>query len=629
MEMETIEDFNNLFLPHEEEENMDYRIPYISFFSLNYTESDIMINAFCLNNHTLKVSLKEFLIKFHPLYDKCKNYEFCNKCMLKFFYCEKSTLSFHINYCDLCDKLFCYHSKNHIHELKIIEKEYPFIEDFVFPICPVCEIKKNPNFLLNDYKFTKKYFKDINESLLKSKKMIEKIEEDFNKIEGRKYISLFPYFEYYMKNNYLEIILSENLLKTYLTFKKKKVMYNQVIKNIENNLIFGNIINLSKIKEYKIESLIHHFNNINNCFLKESNKKLIKKDFDKFLIKLNIDSNLTWKKIYSFENTVFFIPELKKIFHLNPINDSLNIYDFDLSHKPIIIFLNENPINIIYMKKNLFFFQYSNKLVLYSFHEYNDFTAEFIEKQIFNDDKIIKNIYSQILTTKNKIFIFFASNTLYFYSFNSKTKNLIFMKEKDSIMFIKRLKNNLFIISQNNNLSFLNEDLKEIGGINLGIDRCENEQQICDYKQNYLILISSNFNPNVFLIDVITFSIKKKINLYSNLLNIIKINEENIENDNSILYLGNFSKIKNYNKNNSPIIIENNDKIIISDNSKFYFIKDIEKDNTLIIDIKVNSNFLDQKNFSLNNIFVSNNNSYIGTKLKKKKIILYSLTLES
>ena len=80
-----------------------------------------------------------------------------------------------------------------------------------------------------------------------------------------------------------------------------------------------------------------------------------------------------------------------------------------------------------------------------------------------------------------------------------------------------------------------------------------------------------------------------------------------------------FQKKKKYKKNNSPIIIEKNDKIIISDNSKFYFIKDIEKDNTLIIDIKVNSNFLDQKNFSLNNIFVSNNNSYIGKKLKKKK----------
>ena len=66
-------------------------IPYIYLY---YTDSDIIIKSYCTNNHESNLPLNEFLIKYHPLYKKYKNYEFCHKCWIKLFYAKRYLIHF-------------------------------------------------------------------------------------------------------------------------------------------------------------------------------------------------------------------------------------------------------------------------------------------------------------------------------------------------------------------------------------------------------------------------------------------------------------------------------------------------------------------------------------------------------
>ena len=75
--------------------------------------------------------------------------------------------------------------------------------------------KNNFNNQINGCKMNNIDLNFIKKNYLLYKNNLEEIEKDFQKICGKDYISLYPYYEYYMKNNYLEILLCENLLNTY------------------------------------------------------------------------------------------------------------------------------------------------------------------------------------------------------------------------------------------------------------------------------------------------------------------------------------------------------------------------------------------------------------------------------
>ena len=102
-----------------EGQNLDFdsQIKNLIIFSLYYSNPNIMINTFCFNkNHKNTIPLKEFLIKYHPFYNKYKKFNFCDKCMLKLLYSKKLNFTFYTNYCIKCDKHFCAHSINHVHD---------------------------------------------------------------------------------------------------------------------------------------------------------------------------------------------------------------------------------------------------------------------------------------------------------------------------------------------------------------------------------------------------------------------------------------------------------------------------------------------------------------------------------
>lgn len=197
-----------------------------------------------------------------------------------------------------------------------------------------------------------------------------------------------------MRNNYLEILLCENLIKTYSSLILRKEMYYQVIKNIQNILIFPIFrfkFKLSQINDTKL--LIEYF--------KETNKYLLQEgDFNYnnlviFQIDLSFKINLF--KSYSKEETTFFIfPEKNLIFQLN--KNLKKLYMIKYTKKKIKIQLDLIPQNILYLKDNLFIFQYSEKLILYSFE-----TKGFVENKNFCYN--FNKIYSKIIEIKNNKFI--------------------------------------------------------------------------------------------------------------------------------------------------------------------------------------------------------------------------------
>ena len=82
-------------------------------------------------------------------------------------------------------------------------------------------------------------------------------------------------------------------------------------------------------------------------------------------------------QLYSKEETTFFIfPEKNLIFQLN--KNLKKLYMIKYIHKKRKIQLDSVPQNILYLKDNLFIFQYSEKLILYSFQ-----TKSFVENKNF------------------------------------------------------------------------------------------------------------------------------------------------------------------------------------------------------------------------------------------------------
>ena len=324
--MDPFEDFQNTKIFDAQEFNNSF-IPSIPNITLEYSESNIMINSICFNKHEIIIPINEFLIKFHPLYKDYLNFEYCNKCMLKLLYHEKSIINFNTNYCEQCDKFFCFHTKNHSHDLKLDIKELYNIEEFIFPICPFCENGQQNVFVdkIDELKLNNKYLKTIIDYFKENKKNLIEIENDFNNINYKYYFDLFPYYEYYMRMNFLECLLCETLLETYNIMKNKKEMYFQIIKNIENIFHFiSHKFILGKINgdKVEIESLKNHFKNINNCFLNQKNQSLniienSSKYFRSIILSSNNYNKFSLDYITYLPNKIYFFPEIKKLFHLS------------------------------------------------------------------------------------------------------------------------------------------------------------------------------------------------------------------------------------------------------------------------------------------------------------------------
>ena len=248
------------------------------------------------------------------------------------------------------------------------------------------------------------------------------------------------------------------------------------------------------------------------------------------------------------------------------------------------IILNESPINILYIKKNLFFFEYLNKLELYSFYD----DGNFVEFKIKNTILMNKNNkkYLKIIVTKNKKFICFENNSIDFYLFDLLTTNVTYINSMNGIYFIKRINSYLILLSSQSFFIFLNENGEEIIKINLNNELCINEEQLCIYKEKYLVFISSNKN-NIILINLNSLEIEKKLSFSKYLIEKTEIENKNIiDNNNNLIRIsiGLFSKSNNFSKHydNFPLVIENKKGIIIYYNMDFYFLQNIEKKNSFI-----------------------------------------------
>ena len=549
--------------------------------SLEYTEEDIIINSKCFLNHYISLPLNEFLIKFHPLYNIFKDFHYCSKCLLKLFHYNKS--SFFTHYCSECNTYYCIHEelkKNDKHNLIIIEKEIPQI-NFNFPICPKCDKKKDEPKIING-KIKQNILKEIVQNFNKKLKHLKTLENEFNNFNGKIYFELYPSFEYFMRRNYLQILLCQNLLKTYKIYKEKKKSYYQIMKNILNifNFINDNF-SLSDVKGTKeeIEEIKMHFMNFYNCFLtpKRSimiynnvcNEEYIKKE------SLHPYNNIYLNDIYKIKLTgkLIIFPEINKVFE---INDKTKIYELnDFSDYEINEYV---PQNISYIQNNLFIYQISDKLYInylnknkkliskgiISLEEKNKkyikiFTGkkniffcsgfEIINENNLNDDlnkPLVNDLNEPLLTDYSNIFI--DDNPIHQKNNNKQFLCLEILRCSDNLKqaktiltisnidFLKKINNNLFLYSKSQSLFFLDGEGKQLKKITL--PGYINEKQIFNYKENYLIISFRSLHI-IWFFDLIKFKL-----IYSKSLETLnqtifsKIENEDIvdENNNTLLY---------------------------------------------------------------------------------------------
>ena len=104
----------------------------IPIIHLYYSKSTIFIESKCHKGHYDFNPLNQFLILYHPLIKFTRNFNFCNKCLLKFFHYN---ITFYSNFCDKCNGFYCLHKKDEdlINKHRLIEIIFPKI-DFYFTI---------------------------------------------------------------------------------------------------------------------------------------------------------------------------------------------------------------------------------------------------------------------------------------------------------------------------------------------------------------------------------------------------------------------------------------------------------------------------------------------------------------
>ena len=480
---------------------------------LEYTENNIIINSKCFLNHCISLPLDKFLIKFHPLYIFFKDFYYCSKCFIKLFHYNKS--SFFTHYCSICNEYYCIHCQNldekHKNNLKIIEKEIPKI-NFNFPICPECINKKDDLTIING-KIKQSTLKEIIQNFNKKIKFLKILENDFNNLKGKIYFELYPFYEYFMRMNFLEILLCENLIKTYKLYKEKKNFYIQIIKNILNIFSFiDDLFSLKNIKGTKeeIKEIKNYFMNLNNCFLlpkKNSNpyQIVVSKEYIKKLIPfLNLylyDKNPIKK---DFTGKLIIYPEINKIFE---ITDRTIIYELNnISDYKII---KHVPENISYIKNNLFIYQISNKLYIdylnknkiliskgiITLENNKDYKSIYTGKKniLFcfgyqlNDQDNLNNDFDEKIFIDNIVLNEFSLEILRCSDDLTEAKTISTINDID---FIIKINNNLFLYKKNESLFFLDGEGKEIKEIKLPEQIYQ--KQISIYKENYLIIMFKN-----------------------------------------------------------------------------------------------------------------------------------------
>ena len=573
----------------------------IAEISLEYNDNNIIINSKCTSNHFISIPLNEFLIKFHPLYNFFKDLNYCSKCFIKLFHYNKS--SFFTHYCSLCDQYYCIHEESHKknkHNLNIIEKDFPEI-NFIFPICPYCENEKYIPTIING-KIRQSTLKEIIQNFNKRVKIIKKLENDFNKIEGKIYFELYPSYEYFMRMNYLEILLCENLLKTYKLYREKKQIYYQIMKNILNIFYFINdnfSLNDISGKKEEIEEIKKYLMNIYNCFLfpKRNNIVIYQSLCCEEYLKKNIQCINENK--FNGKNIIFF-PDINKIFEINNktiIYELNNISDYKINEYV--------PNNISYIQNNFFIYQISNKLYI----KYLNKNKILISKGIITleKEKNYKKIFSgkkNILfcvernsvnsdNLNNKLNDPLLINTNIFLSFNIRT-NVEILKCLDNLTnakiistiydidFMKKINNNLILYVKIKSLYFIDGEGSQIKEINLSQEI--NENQICIYKENFLIIA---FHKGEFwfydLIEIKMIYSFKFENLYYH--KFIKIeNEDIVDENNNIKSLYIKSKLLlNYSKIFIGNCSSNNKGCFFQYNNDLLYLTNIEKKDNIII----------------------------------------------
>ena len=614
--------------------------------SLEYNDNNIIINSKCNSNHFISIPLNEFLIKFHPLYQFFKDLNYCSKCFIKLFHYNKS--SFFTHYCSLCDQYYCIHEESHQknkHNLNIIEKDFPEI-NFTFPICPYCENEKYIPTIING-KIRQSTLKEIIQNFNKRVKIIKKIENDFNNIEGKIYFELYPSYEYFMRMNYLEILLCENLLKTYKLYRDKKQIYYQIMKNILNIFNFLNdnfSLNDISGKKEEIEEIKMYFMNIYNCFLVQKRYNLVfyKSVCCKEYLKKNnciIPNSIHCINISKFNSKNIIFPDINKIFEIynNTIIYELNnISDYKINEYV--------PDNISYIQNNFFIYQISNKLYI----KYLNKNKILISKGIITLEK--EKNYKKIFSGKKNILFCvernsdnsdnldlklndpFLIDTNIFLTSNVRT-NIEILKCSDNltnakiistiydIHFMKKINNNLILYVKRNSLYFIDGEGSQIKKMYLshGID----ENKICIYKENFLII--AFYKGEFWLYDLIEFKIiysYKFGNLYYNKFSEIE-NEDIVDENNNIKSLYMKSKLLS---NNSKICIgccySNNQGCFFQyNNNNLLYLTNIEKkDNIIIQRLGVNAENLKEL------IFLKNENMFV--LVKKNNYEFYKFNIE-
>ena len=578
-------------------------IPIINLF---YRESRIFIESNCYKGHCNINPLNEFLTLYHPLIKFTQNFIFCNQCLLRFFHYNKPT--FLTNFCEICNQFYCSHKIGFdSHNLKFIEVIYPKIE-FIFPLCPECNIVEINELFCGNVKFSNNYLLDIMNSYQKQLKQLNEIENHFNSLEVKNYFYIYPFYEHFMRMNYLEILLCENLMKTYKFFREKKQMYYPILQNIKNIFNFKmKKILFQSTKYNQIQKLKDYFMGTINCFI-QSNLNYIKfKDHFIIISYININfkkAHLKHSKKYYFENCYFF-PDIEKILLIN--KKSMIIFDYMFNKIKRFNYVLFKDILTCY--NNLFIIKKENNLYFYELDKKNDFIFKGKYLFINNDIKYHKYVMAKkeflycfsYINTKNinkknnkKTSLTFinydidyydeSQNFVHILKFNENLKEIRHISSIFNINFINKLKDNLVLIATNNTLSFYDGEGIILKKISLIISI--NENQICIYNNKYLFIL---FNIGlIWLIDFENFVIINSFNFFSKNIFKDELIRDNIVNefsDNLILYkykLYNNNKNNNYNSNNIKCT-SNKEGIIFLFDNELFFIKNIEKEISVYI----------------------------------------------
>ena len=336
------------------------------------------------------------------------------------------------------------------------------------------------------------------------------------------------------------------------------------------------------------------------------------------------------------KNIIFF-PDINKIFEINNntiIYELNNISDYKINEYV--------PDNISYIQNNFFIYQISNKLYI----KYLNKNKMLISKGIITLEK--EKNYKKIFSGKKNILFCvertsvnsdnlndklndpFLIDTNIFLSANFKNIEILKCSENLTnakiistiydIDFIQKINNNLVLYVKRKSLYFIDGEGTQIKEMYLPQEI--NENQICIYKENFLII---EFNKGaIWLYDLIEFKMiysDKFENLYLN--NYSKIENEDIVDENSnikSLYIKS-KLLLNYSKIFIGNCSSNNQGCFFQYNNDLLYLTNIEKKDNIII------NYLGLNTKNLKEL-ISLKNENMFVLVKKNNYEFYKFNFE-